>query len=64
MPTVLELELIRLRSMTAAEKLAVAEAMWREAWALKEASLRAQHPEWTAAQLHAATREAMSGGRH
>lgn len=62
MPTVLELELIRLRCMTAAEKIAVSEALWREAWALKRSAIATQHPDWSAAQLERATREAMASG--
>lgn len=60
MPTVLERELARLRAMTAEEKLAVAELLWREAWAFKEASIARRHPDWTAEQVRAATRRAFA----
>lgn len=63
MPTVLELELIRLRQMTATQKLAVSEGLWREAWSLKRASLVTQHSTWTSAQIDEATRKAMTGER-
>jgi len=63
MPTVLELELIRLRQMSAAEKLSVSAALWQEAWALRRASIARQHPDWPAPQVEQATREAMTGGR-
>jgi hypothetical protein len=62
MPTVLELELARLRQMTAAEKLAVSEALWREAWRLKRASIAARHPDWDQKRVERVTREAMTGG--
>ncbi len=60
--TVLELELIRLRQMSAEEKLAVSDALWREAWALRRASITKQHPDWAPAQIEQATREALIGG--
>jgi hypothetical protein len=56
-----ERELARLREMTAEEKLAVAESLWREAWRLKRASLASRHPEWTSDELDAATRSALGG---
>ena len=62
MSTVLELELIRLRRMTAAEKVAVSEALWRQAWSLRRASIAAEHKDWTAKQLDHATRDAMTNG--
>ena len=62
MATVLERDLARLRQLTAAEKLAVSEALWREAWALKRASIARKHPDWTADRVEEATREAMAGG--
>lgn len=62
MPTVLELELERLRRMTATEKFAVSTALWRMAWALRSASIATQHPDWTEVEVKRATRDAMSGG--
>ena len=37
MESVLDLELTRLRQMTAAEKVAVMDSLWRQAWSLKAA---------------------------
>jgi hypothetical protein len=62
MPTVLELELIRLRRMSAAEKIAVSEALWRQAWSLRRASIAADHTDWTAEQVERATRDALTDG--
>ncbi len=56
-------ELERLRAMSPAEKLAVSEALWRDAWRLKAASFRSRHPEWSDAQVESATRQALSGGQ-
>jgi len=63
MPTVLELELARLREMSAEQKLAVSDALWRDARALRRASIAKQHPDWSAAEVDQATREAMIGER-
>ena len=63
MDTVRERELARLRAMTPAEKLKVAEALWRDAWALTEAGIVVRHPGWTREQLRQETRRLMSGGR-
>ena len=63
MSTVRDLELTRLRQLTPAEKLAVSQAMWREAWALRRASIAAQHPEWSKEQVERVTRAAVSGER-
>lgn len=60
--SVSELELARLRAMTAEEKLAVSQALWTEAWNLKEASLRSMHPNWSTAQIEDAIRRVLSGG--
>ena len=46
MTSVLDLELQRLRTMTATEKVAVMQSLWRQAWSLKTAGVRSQHPEW------------------
>lgn len=56
MPSVLDLELQRLRSMTASEKVAVMQSLWRQAWSLKVAGVRGQHPEWTLEQVESAVR--------
>ena len=61
MVSIADQELARLRAMTAAEKLAVAEALWQEAWALKRAFLASLHPDWTENALDVATRQALSG---
>ena len=57
MNSVLELETARLRQMTASEKIAVMHSLWRQAWALKEAGVRGQYPEWSPEQVEAAVRE-------
>lgn len=51
MTSVLDLELERLRAMTASEKVAVMQSLWRQAWSLKRAGVRAQHAEWTPVQV-------------
>ena len=63
METVRDRELARLRAMTAAEKLRVAEALWREARTVTEAAVVRRHPEWTRDQVRQETRRVMSGGR-
>jgi hypothetical protein len=62
-PTVSERELARLREMTPAEKLAVSELLWRQAWALKQASIARQRPDWTPEQIRTATRRALADAR-
>jgi hypothetical protein len=57
MESVLDLELTRLRQMTAAEKVAVMDSLWRQAWSLKAAGVRGQHPDWSSEQVEAAVRE-------
>lgn len=57
MDSVLERERARLREMTATEKVAVMDSLWRQAWELKAAGLRGQHPDWTPEQVEAAVRE-------
>jgi hypothetical protein len=47
MPSLLDLELRRLRAMTASEKVAVMQSLWRQAWSLKASGIRAQHPDWS-----------------
>ncbi len=56
MTSVHDLELQRLRTMTASEKVAVMQSLWRQAWSLKSAGVRAQHPEWTLGQVEAEVR--------
>lgn len=56
MTSVLDLELQRLRAMTATEKVAVMQSLWRQTWSLKSAGVRAQHPEWTLEQVESAVR--------
>ncbi|MBA3498119.1 MAG: hypothetical protein H0T86_13530 [Gemmatimonadales bacterium] len=56
MPSVLDLELTRLRAMTATEKLATMHALWLQAWSLTSARVRARHPEWTPEQVEAEIR--------
>ena len=63
METARKRELARLRAMTPAEKLRVAEGLWRDAWALTEAGIVMRHPEWTREQVRKETRRLMSGGR-
>ncbi len=56
-----EADLAALRRMTAAQKLDVMHALWRQAWALKAAGVRMQHPDWTDAQVEACVREIFRG---
>ena len=46
MTSVRDIELARLRAMTASEKIAVMHTLWRQAWSLTTAGVRARHPEW------------------
>ncbi len=52
-----ELQVARLRAMTATEKVAIMHSLHRQAWALKRAGLRAQHADWTDSQVEARVRE-------
>jgi hypothetical protein len=61
MTSVLERETERLRRMTAEEKLRISEALWREAWMIKRASLASRHPHWSDLELEEATRRSISG---
>ena len=56
MASVLELELQRLRSMTASDKISAMQALWREAWSLSAAGVRGRHPDWEPAQVEAEVR--------
>jgi hypothetical protein len=57
MPSVLDLELTRLRAMSATEKVAVMHALWRQAWSLTAAGTRARHPDWSPERVEAEVRE-------
>lgn len=57
MPSVPDLELGRLRSMTTADKLAAMHALWHQAWSLTAAGVRGRHPDWTAEQIAAEVRQ-------
>lgn len=61
MDSVAQLETAILRRMTPAQKLAVMHALWRQAWTLKTAGIRRQHPEWTAERVAARVREIFGG---
>jgi len=52
-----------LRRLTVAQKLDVMQALWRQAWDLKMAGVRRQHPSWTADQVTARVREIFRGAR-
>jgi hypothetical protein len=56
MESVLDREAARLRQMTASEKIAVMESLWRQAWALKVSGVRAQHPDWSPELVETAVR--------
>ena len=57
-----EIETAILRRLTAARKLDVMHALWRQAWELKAAGVRHQHPDWSDEQVTARVRE-LFGGR-
>jgi hypothetical protein len=61
MPTPEEIETALLRRMTPDAKLAVMHALWRQAWELKSAGVRRQHPDWTPQQVTARVREIFRG---
>lgn len=56
MPSVLELEVRRLRSMSATDKVAALHALWHQAWSLTAAGVRGRHPEWSPQQVDAEVR--------
>ena len=53
----LELELTRLRAMSASEKVAVMHALWRQAWSLTSAGVLARHPDWSPEEVEAEARK-------
>jgi hypothetical protein len=57
MTSVQDLELTRLRAMTATEKVASMHALWRQAWALTSAGVQARHTDWSSEQVEAEVRE-------
>jgi len=57
-----EIELAILRRMTPAEKLDVMQGLWRQAWELKAAGVRLQHPEWSQERVAAEVREIFQRG--
>lgn len=61
MDTVDEIETAILRHLTPTQKVAVMDALWRQAWDLKAAGVRQQHPEWTTQQVQARVREIFRG---
>ena len=57
MSAVADLELARLKGMTASEKVAVMHSLWHQAWSFKAVGIRSQHPDWTAEQVEERVRE-------
>lgn len=49
----------RFRATTADEKVRLSQALWREAWQVAAAGVRARHPDWTEEQVAAGVRELM-----
>ena len=47
----------RFRAMTADEKVRLSQALWREAWQVAAAGVRARHPDWTEEQVATGVRE-------
>lgn len=58
-----EREIEILRAMTAAQKLAVMRGLIRQAYTLKEAGVRALHPELTDQEVRARAKAAVAGDR-
>ena len=52
-----------LRTMSPAQKLKAAERLYRSARQLKEAALRARHPDWTDEAIRRAVREVFLNSR-
>jgi len=63
MASVLDREAERLRQMTASEKVAVMDSLWRQAWSFKAAGVRGQHPDWSPERVDAAVRELFRDAR-
>ena len=61
MTSTLDLEVARLRAMTASEKVAVMHALWRQAWSLASAGVAGRHPDWSPGQVEAEVREMFRG---
>lgn len=61
MATAHDAETAILRRLTPARKLAVMHALWRQAWDLKAAGLRRQHPGWSVEQVNTRVREIFRG---
>ncbi|MBA3709685.1 MAG: hypothetical protein H0W83_12795 [Planctomycetes bacterium] len=57
MSSIADLELARLKRMTASEKVAVMHSLWHQAWVFKASGVRAQHPGWTPEQVEERVRE-------
>ena len=51
-----------LRTKTPAERLAIANGMWRSARRMIEAMLRREHPDWSAEEIQRAVAQRMSHG--
>ncbi|MHB8839428.1 MAG: hypothetical protein ACYC7F_10810 [Gemmatimonadaceae bacterium] len=49
----------RIRAMTADEKVRLSQALWREAWSVAAAGVRARHPDWSAERVTERVREMM-----
>jgi hypothetical protein len=43
--------------MSATEKVASMHALWRQAWSLSAAGVRARHPDWSPEQVEAEVRQ-------
>jgi hypothetical protein len=63
MPSVPDLELTRLRAMTASEKVRVMHTPWRQAWSLVVAGVRGRHPTWPPERVEAEAREILRSDR-
>ena len=61
MQSVLDAEVARLRAMTASEKVAVMHSLWRQAWSLVSAGVRARHLDWPLGDVETEVRHIMGG---
>lgn len=61
MGSVLDLDLARLRAMTASEKVAIMHSLWRQAWVLTAAGVRTRHPDWQPDQVETEVRRIFGG---